>query len=164
LLRVVYDAQLLVAATAFAGATYQSWPDVPPYTSNPEADCLGIVASASRYGADFGLVLSHGLLTQVQAVLAGDIGLPQRDVDDYILALMAFARSSDGAILDDPPLPGANPPHVELPLELAIRTGNLVVASHTDLRELGPRWGAARTIVVAPREFAEKVDAARRAR
>ena len=162
--RVVYDAQLLVAATAFAGATYQSWPDVPPYTSNPEADSIGIVASASRYGSDFGLVLSHGLLTQVQAVLAGDIGLPQRDVNDYILALMAFARNSDGAILDDPPLPGVNPPHVDLPLELAIRTGNLVVASHPDLHKLGPRWGAARTIVVAPREFAERVDAARRAR
>ena len=97
-------------------------------------------------------------------MITGDIRLPQRDVNDFILAPMAFARSSDGAILDDPPLPGANPPHVELPLELAIRTGNLVVASHTDLRELGPRWGAARTIVVAPREFAEKVDAARRAR
>lgn len=161
---VVYDTHLLVTATTFAGATYQSWPDVPPYTSNPEADCIGIVASASRHGPDFGLVLSHGLLTQVQAVLSDDVGLSQRDINDYILTLMAFARSSGGAIVNDPPTPGASPPHVELPLELAARTGNLVVAAHPDLRKLGPRWGSTRTIVLGPREFAERVDAARRAR
>ena len=72
--------------------------------------CIGIVASASRYGSDFRLVPSHALLTHFQAVITGGIRLPQRDVNDFILALMAFARSSDGAILDDPPLPGANPP------------------------------------------------------
>ena len=162
--RVVYDAHLLVAATAFAGATYQTWPEVPPYTSNPEADCIGIVASASRFGADVGLALSPGLLTQVQAVLVDDIGLPQRDVDDYLVALLAFARSSDGAVLDDAPLPGVHPPHVEVPLELAGRTGNLVVAGHPELRRLGPRWGTKQTIVLAPREFVTRVDAARRAR
>lgn len=162
--RVAFDAELLVAATAFAGATYQSWPEVPPYTSNPEADCLGIVASASRYGADFGLVLCHGLLTQVHAVLADDIGLAQRDVDDYILALLTFARVSGGAIVPDPPLPGAHPPHVELPLELAVRADNMVVAAHPDLVRLGPRWGSVRTVVLPPREFARRVDAARRAR
>jgi hypothetical protein len=161
---VVYDAQLLAAATAFAGATYQSWPDVPPYTSNPEADCIGIVASSPRHGADVGLVLSHGLLTQVQAVLAGDVGLAQRDINDYIGALLNFARASGGAIVADPPLPEANPPHVEVPLELAVRAGNLLVAAHPDLVKLGPRWGPQRTFVLGPREFTERVDAARRAR
>jgi hypothetical protein len=161
---VVYDAQLLAAATAFAGATYQSWPEVPPYTSNPEADCIGIVASSARHGADFGLVLSHGLLTQVQAVLAGDVGLAQRDVDEYIVALLTFAHAGGGAIVPDPPLPGINPPHVEVPLELAVRAGNMVVAAHPDLVQLGPRWGPQRTFVLQPRDFTEKVDAARRAR
>lgn len=162
--RVVYDAQLLVAATTFAGATYQSWPEVPPYTSNPEADCIGIVASAPRHGADFGLVLSHALLTQVQAVLADAIGLGQRDIDDYIGALLTFARTSGGAIAPDPPLPGASPPHVEVPRELAVRADNVVVAAHPELLGLGPRWGPAQTVVLPPREFATKVDAVRRAR
>lgn len=161
---VVYDAQLLVAATAFAGATYQSWPDVPPYTSNPEADCIGIVASSPRHGTDVGLVLSHGLLTQVQAVLVDDIGLAQRDIDEYIGAMITFARASGGSIVPDPPLPGTNPPHVEVPLELAGRAGNMVVAAHPDLVKLGPRWGPQRTFVLRPRDFTEKVDAARRAR
>jgi len=161
---VVYDAQLLAAATAFAGATYQSWPEVPPYTSNAEADCIGIVASSPRYGADFGLVLSHGLLTQVQAVLADDIGLVQRDINEYILALLHFARAGGGGIVPDPPLPETDPSHVELPLELAVRAGNLVVAAHPDLVKLGPRWGPQRTFVLRPRDFTEKVDAARRAR
>lgn len=161
---VVYDAQLLVAATAFAGATYQSWPEVPPYTSNPEADCIGIVASAPAHSGDVGLVLSHGLLTQVQAVLADDVGLAQRDIDEYILALITFARASGGGIVSDAPLSGANPPHVEVPLEVAARAGNLVVAAHPDLVKLGPRWSPRRTFVLEPRDFTEKVDAARRSR
>jgi hypothetical protein len=161
---VVYDAQLLAAATAFAGATYQSWPEVPPYTSNPEADCIGIVACSPRHGTDVGLVLSHGLLTQVQAVLADDVGLAQRDIDEYIGALLAFARASGGSVVPDPPLSGTNPPHVEVPLELAVRSGNMVVAAHPDLVKLGPRWGQQRTFVLHPRDFTEKVDAARRAR
>ena len=161
---VVYDAQLLTAATAFAGATYQLWPEVPPYTSNAEADCIGIVASSPRHGADFGLVLSHGLLTQVQAVLADDIGLAQRDIDECILSLLNFARAGGGGIVPDPPLPEASPPHVEVPLELAVRAGNMVVAAHPDLVKLRPRWGPQRTFVLRPRDFTEKVDAARRAR
>ncbi|QBI19667.1 hypothetical protein ER308_08965 [Egibacter rhizosphaerae] len=161
---VVYDAQLLAAATAFAGATYQSWPDVPPYTSNPEADCIGIVSSSPRHGTDFGLVLSRGLLTQVQAVLADDVGLAQRDIDEYIFALLTFARASGGSIVADPPLPATNPPHVEVPLELASRAGNMLVAAHPDLVKLGPRWGPQRTFVLRPRDFTEKVDAARRTR
>lgn len=161
---VVYDAQLLVAATAFAGATYQSWPEVPPYTSNPEADCIGIAASSSRYGTDVGLVLSRGLLSQVQVVLAEDIGLAQRDINEYILALLRFARAGGGAVVPDPPLPNASPSHVELPLELAVRAGNMVVAAHPDLVKLGPRWGPQRTFVLRPRDFTEKVDAARRSR
>lgn len=161
---VVYDAQLLAAATAFAGATYQSWPEVPPCTSNPEADCVGILASSPRYGADFGLVLSHGLLTQVQAVLADDVGLAQRDIDEYIVALLTFAQAGGGRVVPDPPFPGPNPAHVELPLELAVRTGNLVVAAHPDLARLGPRWGPKQTFVLRLRDFTEKVDAARRTR
>lgn len=161
---VVYDAQLLAAATAFAGATYQSWPEVPPYTSNPEADCIGIVASSHRHGGDVGLVLSHGLLTQVQAVLADDVGLAQRDVNEYIGALLHFAHASGGAIVRDPSLPQASPPHVEVPLELAVRAGNLLVAAHPDLVKLGPRWGPQRTYVLRPRDFTDRVDAARRAR
>ena len=161
---VVYDAQLLAAATVFAGATYQSWPEVPPYTSNPEADCIGIVASSARHGADFGLVLSRDLLTQVQAVLAGDVGLAQRDINEYVGALLGFARAGGGAVVADPPLPQASPPHVEVPLELAVRAGNLVVAAHPDLVKLGPRWGPQRTFVLRPREFTQRVDAVRRAR
>lgn len=162
-LRVVYDAQLLAAATAFAGATYQSWPEVPPFTSNPEADCVGIAASSTRHGSDIGLVLSHALLAQVQAVLADDVGLAQRDIDEYIVALLTFARAGGGGIVPDRSLPGVNPAHVEVPLELAVRTGNMVIAAHPDLTKLGPRWGPHRTVVLAPRDFARMVDARRRA-
>lgn len=159
----VFDAQLLATATAFAGATYLTWPEVPPITSNPEADCLGIVATSARFGRDLGLVVSHGLLAQVQAALADGVGLAQRDIDDYLLAVLTFARASGGGVMADPPLTGAAPPHVELPLQLAVRTGNLVVAGHPDLLTLGPRWGPQQTFVITPRELALRVDAVRRA-
>lgn len=84
-------------------------------------------------------------------------------MDEYILALLTFPRASGGGVIADPPLPGASPKHEEVPLELAARAGNLVVAAHPDLLKLGPRWGPRRISVVRPRDFTVKVDAVRRA-
>lgn len=161
-MQVVFDAQLLVAATAFAGASWLDWPDVPPVTNNPEQDCLGVVASAPRY-EDVSLVLSRELLNQVQAALADDVGLLQRDIDDYIVALLTLANTSGGGVDDDPPESGTgHGPHVAVPLELA-RKGRLLVAEHRDLRALGPFWGPERVPILSARDFSARVDAARRA-
>lgn len=161
-MQVVFDAQILIAATAYAGASWLDWPDVPPVTNNPEQDCLAIVASAPQYD-DVSLVLSRGLLTQVQAVLADDIGLLQRDINDYIVALLTLANASGGGVEDDPPESGTgHAPHVAVPLELA-RQGRLLVAEHRDLQDLGPFWGPERVPIVTARNFSERVDAARRA-
>ncbi|MEX0658250.1 MAG: hypothetical protein WD080_03870 [Egibacteraceae bacterium] len=161
-MQVVFDAQLLIAATAYAGASWLDWPDVPPVTNNPEQDCLALVASAPRYG-DVSLILSRGLLTQVQAALADDVGLLQRDIDDYIMAVLTLANASGGGVEDDPPDSGTgHAPHVAVPLELA-RRGRLLVAEHRDVGDLGPFWGPEQVPILTARDFSGRVDAARRA-
>jgi hypothetical protein len=162
--RVVYDETLLVAATAFAGDTWSHWPEVPPYTRHPEQDALGIVASSRTYNQDVSLVLSRGLLYRVQRSLAEDVGLLQRDIDDYLMALMNLARTSGGGIEDDPiEPPTGNPGHVEVALQLARSQAaeTLLVASHPDVLKLGPLW-ASEVHVLSADEFARRVDAARR--
>jgi len=161
---VVFDATLLATATAFAGSTYRAWPDIPPVTSNAESDCVGIIAGAHRHGGDFGLVVSRALLVQVDAALRSVIGLRQRDIDAYLVALMEFSRRSGGRIAEDPPTSGDLPPHLDTPLALASRNAALVVAAHRELLQLGSRWGPGRIPIVGPREFSIRVDAARRAR
>ena len=165
---VVLDATLLVSATAFAGPTYRTWPDIPPVTSNPEADCIGILAGADRHGHDLGLVVSPALLRQVDGALTTVIGLRRRDVDTYLLALLGFARLSGGQVVDDPPSATALAPHLDVPLTLAQDRGAVLVAGHPALRGLGPAWGTeggpAGVPILGPREFSVRADAARRAR
>lgn len=160
-MQVVYDAQLLVAATTFAGASWLDWPDVPPVTNNPEQDCLAIVGSAPRYN-DVSLIVSHGLLTQVQAVLAEDVGLLQRAIDDYLTAVLELANASGGGVDTDAAASDTgHAPHVAVPLELA-RKGRLLVAQHRDLQRLGPFWGPDRIPILGARDFSTRVDASRR--
>jgi hypothetical protein len=161
---VVLDATLLATATAFAGSSYRAWPDVPPITSNPEADCVAVIAGAQRHGKDFGLVVSEALLRQVAATLRTAVGLRERDIDAYLVALLHFVRRSGGRIAADPSPRGALPSHLEVPLELARAHHAVVVAGHPELRDLGPEWSADRIPVLGAREFSVRADAARRAR
>lgn len=163
---VVLDATLLVDATAFAGSSYRAWPDIPPITSNPEADCVGAIASSERHEQDVGLVLDRPLLTQVDRTLETAVGLRRRDIDAYLLALLELTRRSGGRILDDSPSRTALPPHLDAPLSLAMQAHAVVVAAHRDLRRLGPAWvsGDHSVPLLGPREFSVRVDAARRAR
>jgi len=161
---VVLDPTLLVAATTFAGSSYRSWPDAPPITSNAEADCVSVVATAERHGRDFGLVVSAALLRQVEGTLRAAIGLRQRDVDAYLLALLHFARRSGGAVMDDPAPATALPPHLDVPISLAQRSGAILVGAHPDLRAHGLRWGGTGPVLLGAREFSVRADASRRAR
>lgn len=164
---VVLDATLLATATAFAGSSYRSWPDIPPTTSNPEADCISVIASSPRHGNDFGLVVSERLLRQVADTLRASVGLRPRDIDDYLLALLHFSRRSGGEIVEDRPSSTMLPAHLDIPLSLAQQKQAVLVAAHPDLRALqnrGPEWGPDRIALIGPREFSVRADAARRAR
>ncbi len=162
-MQVVFDASLLINATAFAGATWLDWPIVPPVTNHAEQDCMGVIASAEDHG-DVQLVVSGDLLTRVSAVLAGNLGLRDRDVNDFLMAVMNLATASGGGVERDlPVLDGdPHPAHVAVPLTLA-GSGRLLVAEHPDLQRLGPFWGPDRIPILSGRGFADRVDASRRA-
>lgn len=161
---VVFDATLLTAATAFAGSSWLEWPSIPPVTHHAEQDCLAVVASAPRFDHDFGLMVSRELLAQVEVALAEDVGLRRRDIDDYLVGVLTLARGSGGGVATDPTTPtiGAGP-FVDVPLRLAAGRRRLLVASHPELLDLGPRWGPDGVPIMSPRQFATRVDAARRA-
>jgi len=161
---VVLDATLLVDATAFAGSGYRAWPEIPPITSNPEADCIGAIAGSERHGQDLGLVVDRQLLEQVDRTLETAIGLRRRDIDTYLVTLLEFARRSGGRVVDALPSRTSLPPHLDVPLSLAQHRRTIVVAAHPDLRRLGPSWGPDAVPILGPREFSVRVDAARRAR
>jgi len=165
---VVLDATLLATATAFAGSSYRSWPDVPPITSNAEADCVGVIAGSQRHsqrhGNDFGLVVSRRLLEQVATTLRTSVGLRERDIDAYLVALLHLTRRSGGAIVDDPAARDHLPAHLDVPLALGALRRAVVVGAHPALLRLAPWWGAERIPVLGAREFSIRADAARRAR
>lgn len=162
---VVYDTHLLVHATAFAGSTWGEWPSIPPITSNPEADCLGVVASSPQFGHDVALLLTDPLLAQVATGLLAGVGLRPDDVRDYLRALIRLARHSGGGrVATASELHTGHPDHVEVPLATAAAYDAVVVAAAPELHELGPEWGADDVPVLSASVFRTRVDAARRAR
>lgn len=130
---VVYDAELLVAATSFAGSSWLEWPAVPPVTHNAEQDCLGVIASSVLYDRDFSLVVSHELLKQVEVALREAVGLRASDISDFLVAVLALTSRSGGVVVADPqsPATGAGPA-VDVPLRLATSTRRLL-AAHDDV-------------------------------
>lgn len=161
---VVFDAPLLIDATGYAGSTWLDWPNVPPVSSNPEADCLGVIASAPRWGQDFSLVVSHDVLHQIAAGLKTGPGLLQRDIDEYLTAVITLARDSGGGSVNDPPNPPVQfDPLLSTPLGLAQSPRRIVVAAYPALQALGPLWGPDDVPILSPKDFARRVDMARRA-
>lgn len=162
---VVYDAELLVAATSFAGSSWLEWPAVPPVTNNAEQDCLGVIASSALYGPDFSLVVSHDLLKQVEVALRDGVGLRPNDISDYLVAVLALTAQSGGSVAADPQAPttGAGPA-VDVALRLAASPRRLLVAANPKLQKLGPRWGPDDVPILSPRDFTLRADASRHGR
>jgi len=92
---------------------------VQPTTSNAEADYISVIASSPRRSNDLGLVVSERLLRQVADTLRSSIELRPRDIDDYLLALLHFARRSGSEIVEDRPSSTTLPAHLHVPLSPA---------------------------------------------
>lgn len=162
--QVVFDASVLVEATAFAGATWLDWPAVPPVSGNFCQDALGVIASSAMYELDWALVVSRTLIKQTGDTLAHQIGLQPRDIAEYLRAVAQLARASGGGVLDDPaPTVTGHGADISNPLDLALAGPRLMVTANTTLARLGPLWGAERQPIMDVRLFVERVDAARRA-
>lgn len=155
---VVLDINVLVGAVLGGRSTFTAWPTVPPRSPNACADCVGIVNDAD----EFALWLSPHVLDNVARVLRL-AGLTASLCEDYLDVLAEVATASSGGVLDPPRVVHDCPDHEDnLIVDLAVATGSLVVVSDdTDLTAMSPWHGIP---ILRPREFADRTDAARRAR
>jgi hypothetical protein len=155
---VVYDVNVLVMAVADGDSAFRSWPPPPPASSNRSAGCLGIVNDP----AEFALWLWPHILSDTGRVLAGVIGMPAGEADEYISILAEIAQASGGG-LDDPPQSAGDCPDWEgnRVLDLAEAAGAfLIVSDDTGLIAMSPWRGRP---IISPDKFAALVDASRRA-
>lgn len=157
----VFDVNVLVGAVVGGNSPFRSWPSPPPISDNAYADCLGIVNDAR----EFALWLSPHILTNVVRVLIEpdqgfdwDLGM----AEDYVALLVEIAEASAGGVVE---------PSVRVTdcddyednriLEVAAEIGaDVIVSEDRHLTDLSPWKGIP---VLRPREFASRIDAARRA-
>ena len=155
---VVYDINVLVAASASGNSPFRSWPSPPPVLGNPSADCLGVIVD----GAEFALWLSPHIITNIDRILAQLFKWAQPQIDAYLHAVRLAAEHSGGGIVAD--VPGTVhdcPDHEDnLILDLAAEVGALLIVSNdTGLLSMSPWRG---TPLIEPAAFAAKVTAMRR--
>lgn len=156
---VVFDVNILVRAVAVGESPYRSWPSPPPTSSNPSADCLGIVNDA----AEFALWLSPHILSNTGRVLFEVLRTPTEEIDQYVTVMIDIANASGGGVLD-PPRQVSDCPDWEdnRILDLALAVGALlIVSADADLTSMSPWRGRP---ILEPDQFASLVDASRRAR
>lgn len=153
---VVYDVNVLVQAALSGRSEFASWPVLPPTTTNPAADCVGVVNDCR----EFALWLSPHILDNTHRVLTS-AGVA--DVEEYIATLGEIAVASDGGVIEPDRTVHDCPDHEDnLILDLAAEVGALIIVSDdTDLTSMSP-WRAAP--ILRPADFAARVDAMRRAR
>jgi predicted nucleic acid-binding protein len=156
---VVFDVNVLVAAIAVGESPFRTWPSPPPTSSNPSADCLGLINDE----AEFALWLSSHILANTGRVLATAIGTPADEIDDYLSALMEMADASGGGVREPPQSVGdCKDWEDNRILDLALAVGAfLIVSEDADLISMSPWRGRP---IVEPRQFASLADASRRAR
>lgn len=157
---VVFDVNVLIGAVAGGNSPFRSWPSPPPVTDNPFADCLGIINDAR----EFSLHLSPHIIANVIRVLVDPHGLgwDGEHAEQCAAILVEIAEASGGTVLA-PEVSVSDCPDFEdnriLELALAANSG-LIVSNDKDLLDMSPWRGIP---IITPREFASRVDAARRA-
>jgi predicted nucleic acid-binding protein len=158
--RVVFDVNVLIGAVVGGNSPFRSWPSPPPVSDNAFADCVGIVNDAR----EFALWLSEHVLINVARVLADPDGYDWEieAAEEYVSLLVEIAEASGGDVVE----PGVRvtdcADHEDNRiLELALAANaDLVVSDDHHLTDMSPWRGIP---IVRPREFASRVDAARRA-
>lgn len=156
---VVFDVQVLVLAVVRGNSAFESWPSPPPTSGNPCADCVGVANDA----AEFALWLSPHVLRNTARVLRERFGWDPEPVAGYVEVLVEIATASGGRVVEPGVTTGDRADFEDnriLELALAANAA-LVVSDDTDLLAMSPWRGIP---VVTPKQFAERVDAMRRAR
>lgn len=158
--RAVFDVNVLVGAVAGGNSPFRSWPSPPPRSDNPYADCVGVINDAR----EFSLWLSEHVLVNVVRVLADPDGFAW-DLDraeEYAALLVEIADASGGDVIaTDVRVSDCEDHEDNRILELALTAhADLVVSDDAHLTVMSPWRGVP---IIRPREFAGRVDAARRA-
>jgi predicted nucleic acid-binding protein len=158
--RVVFDVNVLVGAVAGGNSPFRSWPSPPPTSDNPFADCVGIANDAR----EFTLSLSEHVLINVVRVLTSQQGFDwdAGAAEAYAKLLVEIVEASGGDVVEpDVRVTDCEDYEDNRILELALAAGaDLVVSDDDHLTSMSPWRGIP---IVRPREFASRVDAARRA-
>lgn len=155
---VVLDVNVLVQAVVSGHTEFVTWPTLPPTTVNPSADCVGVMNDAR----EFALWLSPHILSNTVRVLL-ELGVDPAVAEQYAEVLVDITDGSDGGVLAPARTVHECSDHEDdLILDLAAEVGAVIIVSDdADLTSMSP-WRA--TPILRPREFAQRVDATRRAR
>lgn len=158
--RVVFDINVYVGAVAGGNSPFRSWPSPPPVSDNAFADCLGVANDAR----EFALCASEHVLVNVVRVLVdpNGFGWDLEAAEDDTGLIVEVVEASGGDVVE---------PAVRVTdcaddednriLELALAAdADLIVSDDDHLTSMSPWRGVP---VIRPREFASRIDAARRA-
>jgi predicted nucleic acid-binding protein len=156
---VVYDINVFVNAVVGEDSEWPYLAQIPPATSNSDADCLSVAFDST----EFRLFTSLHILENVARVLR-DFGWTHTTVEEYVDALTELVETSGGSVLD-PERQVFDVPDFEdnLILYLAVACDALLVVSNdADLTTLSP-WHQ-RIAILRPRDFVHRIVQQRRGR
>jgi predicted nucleic acid-binding protein len=157
---VVLDVNVLIDAVVHGNSPFTVWPNIPPVSDNPAADCLGVVNDAR----EFTLWLSEHILENTVRVLCDaedSFGWEPAEAEEYVEVLVEIAQASGGDVATpSQALNDCSDYEDNRVLELALEVdAALIVSSDHHLLEMSPWRGRP---ILSPREFAGRVDAVRR--
>jgi predicted nucleic acid-binding protein len=161
---VVFDVNVFIDAVVTGQDSFESWPSPPPTSGHDAADCVGIVNDA----IEFSLWLSPHVLTNIERVLEtpeadGGFEWDPEPIEEYLSVLVEIAEASGGGVLEpDEAVTDCDDYEDNRILELALAAqAVLIVSNDSHLLHMTPWRGIP---VLSPRDFAARVDAARRAK
>lgn len=161
---IVFDVNVFIDAVVTGQDSFESWPSPPPTSGHFAADCVGIANDA----VEFSLWLSPHVLTNIERVLeapgaVGGFAWESEPIEEYLSVLVEIAEASGGGVLEPDEAVTDCPDYEDNRiLELALAASAvLIVSNDSDLLHMTPWRGIP---ILSPRDFAARVDAARRAR
>lgn len=158
-LRVVFDVNVYIDALTGSKSTFPVIEVVPPTTSNSAADCISLAFD----GEDFELFASPHILRNMTRVMRGPMGLSEKFTTIAGETIGEIVHQSGGSILEPKRHTTENHDYEDnLILDLVVAVDALVLVTNDwDLLQMNPWHGR---LILTPREFVERVLAARRQR
>lgn len=150
---------VLVGAAVAGNSPFRSWPNPPPTSDNPFADCLGIVND----GREFSLWVSEHIISNVVRVLVSPQGYDWHPnmAEEYAAILVEIANGSGGGVARPSTAINECVDHEDNRiLELAVEVvADMIVSEDGHLLDMSPWRG---TPIITTKDFVTRTDAMRR--